>query len=228
MKLSSKQISDELSPLGLKCDNVAADKTLYYIKSIISFNSKINLISKKDEPRIFYRHFIDSLQPLLFLNIPTNASILDLGSGAGLPSIPIKIIRPDLNITAYESITKKAAFISKISSELSLQNFKVINKRLTNKTDNEKRFDFCVSRAVSELRDFVKNCSGHIKDSGKLCTFKHINKLDNELTRFSKSRYDKRFFIEGVFSYTIKHVSGGFRLVVIKKRLPHPEPKTGS
>ena len=91
------------------------ERFIQYLNELSSWNKKINLISrKKDKPEDIYRHFLDSLLVFKALQIPQSSKIMDLGSGAGFPAIPMKIIRDDLKIIMVESIRKKTLFLKKM------------------------------------------------------------------------------------------------------------------
>ncbi len=209
-------IKKAINSIGLKCSDIQAQQTTLYLDSVLEWNEKINLISKNDKDKLLIRHFIDSIKMLSLLKIKENAKIMDIGSGGGFPSIPIKIIRPDLNITAIESSRKKSLFLNEAIKKLSLKNFNIINNRLIKKTPKTETYDICTSRAVMELRDFIKLCKDYVSEKGFFCTFKHKNSFEKEKKHFLSNNISKHYKIDNVFEYQLNEEHKNFLLVTIK------------
>jgi len=145
---------------------------LYYRK-LLAWNQKINLISRHDENCMVTRHFVESLGFLDIVDFHHQAKVVDLGSGAGFPGIPIAIVRPDLDIILVESKTKKAGFLDYISSELQLNNIQVIGKRMESVCDRIEPVDIIVCRSVASLSKLYKWSYPCLKKSqSKLITIK--------------------------------------------------------
>lgn len=144
-----------------------------YYQGLLFWNQKINFISRKDENRIITRHFLESLGFLKQFDFPYQAEVLDLGSGAGLPGIPIAIVRPDLHIILVEATKKKADFLQEMSAELTLSNIQVKNNRMEEIAGNMKSLDIIVSRSVSSLSKLYKWTRPCLEQSqGQLVTVK--------------------------------------------------------
>ena len=127
-----------------------------YYKELLVWNQKINLISKRDENRIVTRHFLESLGLLKQIDFPAWARVLDLGSGAGLPGIPLAIVRPDLHITLVEAKKKKTDFLQEISQKLTLDTIRVINNRMEEIAQKMQSIDIVVCRGVASLAKLYK------------------------------------------------------------------------
>ena len=129
-----------------------------YVSLLLSWNRKVNLVSRLDVDNIWLSHILHSLSPLFLIEIPAACKVLDLGSGGGLPGIPLSIVRPDLQFTHVDSIKKKTAALTDIVRTLGLHN-EVINCRaedLSRCKGSSNRFDLVVARAVAPLDDLVK------------------------------------------------------------------------
>ena len=125
-----------------------------YIDLLLQWNKRTNLISRKDESKIFENHVMESLAFLLSFELSSNAKVIDVGSGAGFPALPISLIRSDINFLLVESKRMKSLFLKKATSELKLTNVEVLCARvedLVQKSEYEGRFDFAFSRAVASL-----------------------------------------------------------------------------
>jgi 16S rRNA (guanine527-N7)-methyltransferase len=124
-----------------------------YYQELIAWNKKINLTRITERKKVFIEHFIDSLIPERF--IPSNSSLIDLGSGGGFPGLPLKIIRPDLSVTLVDSSLKKVLFLRYLVRLLNLRGIVVLQKRLENHDFSDNRYDVCIGRAFSSLEKFL-------------------------------------------------------------------------
>ena len=126
---------------------------LYVLTQLLTReNEKYNLTAIKDVRNIIYKHYADSL--LISRHIGANSTLVDIGSGAGFPALPLAIAHPDLNITAIDSTAKKVAFINSCSAELKLNNITALSTRAEDLAHNPKyraRFNYATARAVSAL-----------------------------------------------------------------------------
>jgi len=137
------------------------------------WNSKINMISRKDIPFFMEKHLLHSLSISKVVEFMPGSKVLDIGTGGGFPGIPLAIMFPETQFTLVDSIGKKINVVSQIASELNLNNVTAINQRVENNTEE---FDFIVSRAVAPLNKLVmwtnkniKKDSFHSIKNGFLC-----------------------------------------------------------
>ena len=125
---------------------------------LLEWNKKINLISRRDEENIWVSHILHSVSVLFKLDIPQGASVLDLGTGGGLPGLPIKILRSDLDLTLLDSTQKKINVVREIASDLHLQKIQPVWGRaeeVGRKEEYAHRFDLVIARAVASLKDLT-------------------------------------------------------------------------
>jgi len=150
-----------------------------YFEFLIAENNKMNLTAITEEQDVLIKHFLDSVLAEKF--IPKNASVVDVGSGAGFPAIPLKIVRDDLNITMIDSLLKRINFLNETTSLLGLKNAFAYHARAEDfaKTKRES-FDICVSRAVAPLNTLLEYVLPLIKVGGTAIIYKS-SKLDEEL-----------------------------------------------
>ncbi len=128
------------------------------------WNSKINVISRKNMDNLYEQHVLHSLGIAKVINFLPKADILDVGTGGGFPGIPLAILSPETNFHLVDSIGKKLKVVDAISNELKLKNIKTTHSRVENIDD---KYDFIVSRAVTKMPDFVKWVKGKIKKDSK-------------------------------------------------------------
>ena len=115
------------------------------------WNSKVNLISRRDIENLFTNHILHSLSIAKFLEFKTSTSILDVGTGGGFPGIPLAIYFPNVKFTLLDSIGKKIKVVESVSKDLSLFNVNAVNDRVENHYD---KYDFILSRAVAKMDKF--------------------------------------------------------------------------
>lgn len=194
-------IIEELAQLcrenGLELTPSQCGQLAHYGQLLKEKNQVVNLISRKDEDNILEKHILHSLTLLMpsvsnFV-IPQNATVFDIGTGGGLPGIPIKIARPDITITLVDSIGKKIAAVQGFIDALGLENARAITDRsevLATKEWHKKQYDVIVSRAVAPLDELVGWTKDLIKPSATLLALKGGD-LSQELKRTRNFRHIK-------------------------------------
>ena len=170
--------------LGVTLDEEQCKKLSKYHALVKDWNTKINLISRRDIDNLLANHILDSLAaiPILIEN-KFPIELMDLGPGGGFPGIPLKICLPEIKLTCLEATQKKARFIELAAKELSLSDVLVI-ARHSQEAQKDKnllsRYDFITARAVAELKELVKISFPFLKVGGKLLAYKS-SKVGQEL-----------------------------------------------
>ena len=145
-----------------------------YASLLVEWNEKMNLTAITEESEIAVKHFIDSISLLNAVNIPQGASIIDIGTGAGFPGIPLRIMRPDINLTLLDSLNKRLIFLQEVCNKLGI-NAELIHGRAEDFSRNDKyreRFDYAVSRAVANLPALCEYCIPYVKVGGSFIAMK--------------------------------------------------------
>ena len=143
---------------------------------LLEYNEKYNLTSILDEEGIYYKHFLDSALGAEY--IKKKAYVAEVGSGAGFPSIVLKILRPDLTFDLFESIAKKCEFLNAVVDKLELSNVHIYNLRAEESGKNKKfreKYDFVTARAVARMNTLCEYCMPLIKVGGKFIAYKSGN-----------------------------------------------------
>ncbi len=172
-----------------------------YVDLLMEINKNINLISRKSTEQDFWiKHIYDSILPAKYYNF-NNSSILDFGTGGGLPGIPIKILFPTINLFLLDSVGKKIQAIKKISEELNLENCFFINERLENIKQTDK-YDFILSRSVKMNKNYISKLRNMLKPSGKIILYKTssmeetVKKNANKIIDVSNDILGSRILVE--------------------------------
>ena len=163
------------SSLGMDLSGEEIDKFKAYLSEILFWNAKMNLTAIKKEDDIVVKHFLDSLLPLKVFPI-TSQSIVDIGAGAGLPGIPIKIVRSAVHLTLLESVGKKVDFLKHVIDKLFLSHTVAIWGRAEDVAgDLREKFDIAISRAVAPLNVLSEYCLPLTKVGGSMIALKSEN-----------------------------------------------------
>ena len=173
--LSMVQLKETLSSVGIVVSDSQILLFQKYIDLIVSWNKRTNLVSRQDEARIVERHILESMAVLAAYQIQGNAQVIDIGSGAGFPALPIRIIRPDLNFLLVESKRLKVLFLREVIALLNLDCVEIACDRAENLENNPSylsRFDFAFSRAVASLEIVYGWISKLMKPGGSLICWK--------------------------------------------------------
>lgn len=167
---------------GFHLNSEQIEKLNTYAAMLLEWNEKMNLTAITDIDGIAIKHFYDSLTPIWYLNIPKNAKVIDVGTGAGFPSIPMAIIRPDLQFTLLDSLNKRLVFLNEVCSSLDI-NAELVHMRAEDAAkmpEYREKFDVSVSRAVAALPVLCEYCIPFVRKNGMFIAMKG-SKADEEL-----------------------------------------------
>ena len=171
--------------IDIKEDNV--EKFNLYMKELLEWNEKINLTAITEEKDIILKHFVDSLTALKY--IKKGSKVIDIGTGAGFPGIPLKIQREDIKIILMDSLNKRINFLKEMIIKLSLENIEAIHSRaeeLARNIDYREGYDIAISRAVANLSTLVEYMLPFVKIGGKCICMKGSN-IDEEVENSKKA-----------------------------------------
>lgn len=163
-----------LAALNLHLARGASEKLLEYLALIDKWNRVYNLTAVRGRESMVTQHLLDSLSVVPHL---TGRTLLDVGSGAGLPGIPLALARPDSRVTLLESNTKKSTFLKQAAIELKLSNVEVAQARVETWAAPQ-RYDVVISRAFASVAEFVATSGRHVADDGVLAAMKGAHPKD--------------------------------------------------
>lgn len=144
-----------------------------YYQELVSYNDKVNLTAITERNDVFTKHFLDSILSVDI--IPNNANIVDVGTGAGFPSLPIKIVRPDTNITMVDSLNKRITFLNMLCDTLKIKSTNVHSRAEDFAKTNREKFDVAVARAVAKLNTLLEYLLPLVKVGGIVIAYKGSN-----------------------------------------------------
>lgn len=159
-----------------------------YAAYLVEWNEKINLTAITDPKEICIKHFLDSFLFLDAVPLPEGASVIDVGTGAGFPSVPCKILRPDLSMTLLDSLNKRVQFLSGLSEHLEMET-RCIHARAEEagkKAELRESFDCATARAVAHLRELSEYCLPFVKPGGYFVALKGYD-IEQELEEAKKA-----------------------------------------
>lgn len=162
---------------GLNLDKLIYDKLSIYCDFLIEYNKNVNLTAITEPTDILYKHFIDSILMVKYVDIPQNACVIDVGTGAGFPSIPLKIYRPDINLTLLDSLNKRITFLQLLCEKIEIQ-AEFIHGRaedFSKKSEYREKFDVSCARAVANMSLLSELCIPFVKIGGKFVSMKGPN-----------------------------------------------------
>lgn len=177
MILPYNEAEEMFKSFGLNLNEEMYKNFNVYAELLVSWNEKINLTAITDAQGITEKHFLDSLAVFKDDIIPQNSSVIDVGTGAGFPGIPMKIYRNDLKVTLLDSLNKRINFLTEVSNKLSL-GMNCIHSRAEDgakKADLREQFDIATARAVAPLPILCEYCLPYVKVGGKFIALKGPN-----------------------------------------------------
>lgn len=187
LKEFEKLFIEECNNNNIELSNIDIGKFYKYMLGIIKWNEQINVTAITDEKEFLVKHFIDSLT--ISKVIADGKSLLDIGTGAGFPGIPLKIVNPNMKVTLIDSVNKKLNVIREVSNEINLTNLEIIHSRaedLAKKVEYREKFDFVTTRAVSNLSTIAEYMIPFLKIGGKAICMKGPN-YEGELKEAEKA-----------------------------------------
>lgn len=162
---------------GLNLTEEIFKKLDIYAKFLIEYNEKVNLTAITDPKEIFIKHFIDSIKIAELLDIPQSAALIDVGTGAGFPSVPLKLYRSDIKITLLDSLNKRITFLTQLCGKLEID-AEFIHGRaedISKMPEYRGKFDVSCARAVANMSLLSELCIPFVKTGGVFAAMKGPN-----------------------------------------------------
>ena len=169
------QVLNRFAACGIPCDEALAARITRYHELLLDWNTRMDLTNVTDEDEMLDRHYVDSLMVLTMPQLlPTDGKVIDVGTGAGFPGIPLRIVRSDIRLTLLDSLQKRLDFLEKVSAMLGQNNSLVHARAEIGGIDPDLRehFDVAVSRAVARLSVLCEYCLPYVRVGGFLLALK--------------------------------------------------------
>ena len=166
---------DGIEKIGLEISEEQANQFMKYYEMLIETNKVMNLTAITELDEVIIKHFIDSLLVAKKINVNNFDSLIDVGTGAGFPGIPIKIMFPEIRVVLLDSLNKRLKFLNNVIDELGLESIETVHGRaedIARKEEFREQYDLCVSRAVANLSTLSEYCIPFIAKNGKFISYK--------------------------------------------------------
>ena len=220
------EFKDELIIQAKKIDVILDEEQIQkfykYMELLLEWNEKINLTAIVEPRDVILKHFVDSLT--ICKELQKNKTLADIGTGAGFPGIPVKILRPDLDITLIDSLNKRVNFLTMVIEALKLEKIVALHGRIEDFGKNKKyreKFDYVTSRAVANLSTLSEYMIPLVKIGGKCICMKGSN-IDEELKNAEKAIKTLGGKIEKVDTFLLPDTDMGRNIILIKKEKATP------
>lgn len=217
-------LKNECKKIGVELTEAQIHQFQAYYDFLIEKNKVMNLTAITEYKEVVQKHFVDSLSLIKAIDINNCSSLIDVGTGAGFPGVPLKIAFPHLKVVLLDSLNKRILFLNDLIQLLHLENITAVHVRAEDAARDKKyreQFDLCVSRAVANLSSLSEYCLPFVKIDGLFVSYKSI-KIDEEAANARKAL----FLLGGEYvdklQFTLPDTDIGRALLVIKKEKKTP------
>lgn len=209
-----------LAEMQLPCDDKALARFRIYFNTLEEKNKVMNLTAITGEDESARKHFLDSVSPLLLFSM-SGKKVIDVGSGAGFPGLPLKILEPDMKLTLMDSLQKRIVFLSDVCSSLGFNDTECVHARAEECRDRRETYDFALSRAVARLNILSELCLPFVKVGGSFLALKGPA-VAEELSEAKRAIATLGGKVSQVFDYAIPGEELRHNVVIIQKTSPTP------
>ncbi len=222
-------LKKECDELGVNLNDEQCAQFIRYYELLIEWNKKINLTRITEPEEVVIKHFVDSLTLLKYCDIPKGAKIIDVGTGAGFPGVPLKIARPDIELTLLDSLNKRLNFLKEVCGDIGIQ-AQLVHLRAeegSRKPEFRDSFDVAVSRAVARLDVLSEFCLPYVKTGGKFIAMKGPD-LSQELKEAQNAVKILGGKVENVEEFQLNGSGRTIVTIIKEKRTPKAYPRHSS
>jgi 16S rRNA (guanine527-N7)-methyltransferase len=211
----------ELEKLNISLDNDMLNKFELYYNKLIEVNSYMNLTAITEKDQVYLKHFYDSLTITKAIS-GDNYNILDVGAGAGFPSVPLAIVKPNVNVTIIDSLNKRINFLNDLTKYIGIDNVVALHQRAEEYIkDKRESFDYVTARAVARLNVLSELCIPYVKVGGYFVALKGNDKEEIDEARNAISILGGK--IEKIINFLLPDDAGERNIVIIKKIKESPK-----
>lgn len=222
--MSVAWLTQQLSTHGIELSDKQQQQFQTYYQMLVEWNEKMNLTSITEEHEVYLKHFYDSIATSFYTNLTKELTICDVGAGAGFPSIPLKIIFPNLKVTIVDSLNKRIHFLNQLAEALELDNVSFVHDRAETygKGDYRASYDIVTARAVARLSVLSELCLPLVKKGGHFIALKS-SKGEEELeeARFGIGVLGGK--VLDTILYELPEDAGERQMIIIDKRSQTPK-----
>ncbi len=168
-------LRDCCKQMGVSLGEEQTQQFMTYLSLLLEWNEKMNLTAITEPRKVVLKHFVDCLSLVPWVEWKRGMRVIDVGTGAGFPGIPVKLVRPEIELTLLDSLQKRIGFLREVGAELGLEGVEYVHSRAEDGGQNplyREKFDLCVSRAVANLSVLAEYCLPFVKVGGRLAALK--------------------------------------------------------
>lgn len=217
--MENRRFDQELEMLGIQLTDVQKEQFDRYYELLIEWNRVMNLTGITEYDEVNLKHFTDSLTIVRIKSMENVSTLIDVGTGAGFPGIPIKIAFPHIKVTLLDSLNKRIKFLNQVVEELDLKDVVTLHGRAEDyakKEEYREQFDLCASRAVANLSTLSEYCLPFVKKGGCFISYKSADS-DEEIEQSKKALDILGGKIEKVDKFVLPGSDMGRALVMVEK-----------
>lgn len=219
------QLQKDLEEFQISLTDIQLSQFSAYYEMLVEWNEKMNLTAITERSEVEKKHFVDSLSLVKAYDLTEKRSLLDVGTGAGFPGIPLKIVFPKLQITLLDSLNKRIQFLDSVIKELGLTEIETIHGRAEDFSKKDllrEKFDLCVSRAVANMTTLSEYCIPYVKVGGVFISYKS-ERVTEELSRADRAITTLGGRLKSQIDFYLPNSDIYRNLVVIEKMKPTPK-----
>lgn len=227
MNYNVEYFLDELGKLNISLSEMQINQFIRFYEMLIEKNKVMNLTAITEFDEVIDKHFLDSLNLFRLIDLNSEKRILDLGTGAGFPGIPLKIAFPKIKITLVDSLNKRVMFLNDVVNQLGLEDVECVHARaedLANKKEYREEYDICVSRAVANLSTLSEYCIPFVKVGGNFISYKSGD-CDEEINSSKAAIKKLGARISKVENFEIKDMGRSFVVIDKISSTPNKYPR---
>lgn len=211
------KLMEKLACINIELSESKIRDFFTYMEELVEWNKKINLTAIVEMDEVIDKHFVDSLTISQYID--DNESIIDVGTGAGFPGIPLKIARDNLKIDLLDSLNKRIIFLNEIINKLELKNITAIHSRAedeSSKKEKRESYDIAVSRAVANLPVLLEYLLPFVKLGGKCICMKGMN-IEEEVNNSKKALRELGGEIEEIKKLQLPNTDATRNIIIVRK-----------
>lgn len=227
MSYNLDKFKNGLDKLNISLSEEQLQQFLTYYEMLVETNKVMNLTAITEFDEVIEKHFLDSLSLCQVYDLNREVKVLDMGTGAGFPGIPLKIAFPEIDLVLADSLNKRINFLQEVIDRLGLKKVEALHARAEEMGRNKQyreQFNLCVSRAVANLSSLSEYCIPFVKEGGKFISYKS-GEIEDETNQAKRAISILGGKIEDVYKFDLYEQRRSFVIIDKEKKTPKAYPR---